>query len=74
MFEDCCVIVIFPICDQFVAIWKQGSGGIVYKTYIFINSIVYKTYIFINSNFLSYKNWKSLSQLSHYCFERGIEF
>ena len=39
------VIVIFPICGEFGAIWKPDSG-----------CIVSKTYIFINSNVLSYKN------------------
>ena len=43
----CNVIVIFPIYDQFGAIWKPDSGR-----------IVCKTYIFIDSNLLSYKNWK----------------
>ena len=50
--ENCDVIVIFPISDQFGAIWKPDS-----------ERIVCKTYIFINSNLLSYKNlkqnWKS---------------
>ena len=45
MSENCDVIAIFPIFDQFGAIWKPDSGR-----------IVYKTYIFINSNLLSYKN------------------
>ena len=45
MSKNCDVIVIFPIYDQFGAIRKPDSGG-----------IVCKTYIFINSNVLSYKN------------------
>ena len=39
------VIAIFPIYNQFGAIWKPDSG-----------CIVSKTYIVINSNLLSYKN------------------
>ena len=46
MLENCYVIAIFPIYDQFVAIWKLYSGR-----------IVYKTYILINSGLLSNKNW-----------------
>ena len=44
---NCDVIVIFPIYEQFGAIRKSDSGG-----------IVCKTYIFINSNLLSWQNWK----------------
>ena len=40
------IIVIFPIYEQFRAIWKLDSKN------------VCKTYIFINSNLLSYKQWK----------------
>ena len=62
MSVNCEVIVIFSIYGQFGAIRKPGSGR-----------IVCKTYIFINSSFLSYKNWKqnwkSLIQLPHYSFE-----
>ena len=47
MLENCDVIVIFPICDQFRAIWEPDSGR-----------IVCNTYVFISSNLLSYKNWK----------------
>ena len=47
MSENCDVIVICPISDQFGAIRKPDSGR-----------IVCKTYISINSNLLSYKNWK----------------
>ena len=36
--ENCDVIAIFPIYDQFGAIWKPDSGRIVCKTYIFINN------------------------------------
>ena len=45
MSENCDLIDIFPIYDQFGAIRKPDSGR-----------IVCKTYIFINSNLLSYKN------------------
>ena len=44
MSKNCDVIVIFPICSQFGAIWKPDS-----------RRVVCKTYIFINSKFLSYK-------------------
>ena len=43
--ENCDVIVIFPIYGQFGAIRKPDSGR-----------IVCKTYVFITSNLLSYKN------------------
>ena len=36
--KNCHVITIFPIYSQSGAIWKQDSGRIVCKTYIFINS------------------------------------
>ena len=39
-----CDVVFFPIYGQFAAIRKPDSQG-----------IVFKTYIFINSNLLSYK-------------------
>ena len=45
MWENCDVIVIFPIYGQFGEIWKPDYGR-----------IVCKTYIFINSNLLYYKN------------------
>ena len=47
MSSNCDVIVIFSIYNQFGAIQKPDSGG-----------MVCKIYIFINSNLLSYKNWK----------------
>ena len=47
MSENCDVIFIFPIYDQFGAIRKSNS-----------RCIVCKTYGFINSNLLFYKNWK----------------
>ena len=43
--ENCDVIAIFSIYDQFGAIQKRDSGR-----------IFSKTYIFINSNLSSYKN------------------
>ena len=45
MSNNCNVIVIFLIYDQFGAIRKPNSG-----------SIVCKTYIFINNNILCFKN------------------
>ena len=45
MSNNCDVIVIFLIYDQFGAIRKPNSG-----------SIVCKTYIFINTNILCFKN------------------
>ena len=45
MSKNCDAIAIFPIFDQFGAIWKPDS-----------RCIVCKTYIFINSNLLFYKN------------------
>ena len=47
MSQNCAVIAIFPFYGQFGAMRKPDSGG-----------IVCKTYIFINSNLLSHKNWK----------------
>ena len=38
MSANCDVMVIFPIYDQFGAIWKPDFGRIVCKTYIFSNS------------------------------------
>ena len=57
MLTDFDVIVIFPIYGQFGEIRKPGSG-----------CIVCKTYIFINSNLLT-RTKKFQTQLSHYCFE-----
>ena len=45
MSADCDAIVIFPIYDQFGAMWKPDSGH-----------IIFKTYIFKKNNVLSYKN------------------
>ena len=38
VFANCDVIAIFPIYDQFRAIWKPDLGRIVCKIYIFVNS------------------------------------
>ena len=35
---NCDVIIIFPIHGQFGAVRKPGSGRMIWKTYIFINS------------------------------------
>ena len=43
MSEICDVIVIFPIYDQFGAIWKPDSGCIACKTYFFIKSNLLST-------------------------------
>ena len=60
MSENCDVIVIFLIYGQFGSILKPDSGH-----------RFCKGYSFINNNFLSYKTRtkKSLTQLSHYCFD-----
>ena len=60
MSANCDVIVIFLIYDQFGAIRKPGSGGIVCKTYILIVTF----YLTKTENIT--KN--SHTQLSHYCF------
>ena len=36
--ENCEIIAIFPIYSQFGTIWKLGSGHIVCKKFILINS------------------------------------
>ena len=38
MSANCDNIFFFPIYGQFAAIWKSGSGRMVCKTYVFINS------------------------------------
>ena len=60
MSENCDVIDIFPIYDQFGPIRKPDSGRIVCKTYIFTNSNLLKT---------ESRTKTSLKQFSHYCFE-----
>ena len=47
MSENCDVIVIFVIFDQFGAVRRADSGN-----------RVCKSYVFSNNNLLSYKNWK----------------
>ena len=47
MSSNCDVIVIFPIYGKFGDILKLDSGG-----------MVCKTYIFMNNHFFTYKNWK----------------
>ena len=64
MWKNCDVISIFPIYNQFGAIRKPDSGRIVYKTYILINS----SSAFDLTKTENRTN-KSLTQLSHYCFE-----
>ena len=56
------VIVTSPIYGQFGVIQKPDSGRIVCKTYIFISG---------NLLFTKTENGtkRSLTQLSHYCFE-----
>ena len=60
MLEKCDVVVIFPIFGQFGAIQNAKSGR-----------IFCKIYMFINSNLLSQR---SLTHLSHYCFESRYYF
>ena len=62
MSASCDVIVIFPIFDQFEAIWKTDSGRTACNTYIFISGNLYLTET-------ENRTKKSLTQLSHYCFE-----
>ena len=59
---SCDVIVIFLIYGKFGAIGKSISGCIVCKTYIFIKKAFYLTKT-------ENRTKKSLTQLSHYCFE-----
>ena len=54
MYQNCDVIVIFPIFGQFGAIRKPDS-----------RRIVCKTYIFIKRNLFSYKNRKQSQNLSN---------
>ena len=57
MSENCDVIVILPIYGEFRVIRKPDSGHIVCKTYIF------------NLAKTENRTKKSVTQLSHYCFE-----
>ena len=54
MSANCDVIVIFPIYDQFGAIWKPDSGCTVCKFYIFIYRVL-----------SSFKNWKQNKNISN---------
>ena len=57
------IIVIFPVYSQFGAIRKLDFQHIVCKTYNFIKSVTfYLTKV-------EKRTKKSLTQLSHYCFE-----
>ena len=60
MSENCDITAILPIYDQFGGIWKPDSRHIVCKTYIFINRTKNRT---------ENRTKKSVTQLSHYCFE-----
>ena len=62
MSANCNVTVIFLIYGQFGAIRKPDSLRIVCKTYISINSKLFHTKT-------KNRTKKSLTQLSHYCFE-----
>ena len=64
MCENCDVISISPIYNQFGTIRKPVSGRIVCKTYILINS----SSAFDLTKTENRTN-KSLTQLSHYCVE-----
>ena len=65
MLRHCDFIAIFSIYGKFGAIRRVDSGR-----------TVYKTYFSINGNLLSYttenKIKKSLTQLLHYWFDKGI--
>ena len=58
MSKNCDVIVIFPIYSQFGAIWKPDSRRIV--------CLYIVTFCFTKTE---NRTKKSLTQLSHYCFE-----
>ena len=64
MSKNCDIIVIFPIYGQFGAIWKPDSGRIVCNIKLIFSPIItfYLTKI-------KNRTKKSLTQLSHYCFE-----
>ena len=65
MSANCDFCVIFPIYGQFGAIQKPESEHIVYKTYIFISRLIVTFHLTKTEN----RTKKSLTQLSHYCFE-----
>ena len=62
--ESCAVVAIFLNYSQFGAIRKPGSGQIVCKTYLFINSNL----LFTKAG---NRTKKSLTQLSDYCLSKG---
>ena len=62
MSENYDVIVNFPIFAQFGVIQKPDSGRTASKTYIFVSSNLYLTKT-------ENRTKKSLTQLSHYCFQ-----
>ena len=62
LLANCEVIVIFPIYGQFGAIQKPYSGRIVCQIYILL---IPTFYLIKTENRIK----KSLTQLSHYCFE-----
>ena len=60
MFEDCDVIVILPVYGHFVAIWILVSWSITLTFSLTVTFYLTKT---------ESRTKKSLTQLSHYCFE-----
>ena len=60
--ENCDAIAIFPFYGKFGAIRKPDFGRIVCKTYF---SLLITFYLTKTEN----RTKKSLTQLSHYCFE-----
>ena len=71
--------LIFLIYSQFGAIQKLHSGCIVCKTYIFIKSDLLSYTIFLSKvtfylTKTENRTKKSLTQLSHYCFEERYYF
>ena len=62
MSENCDVVAIFPVYGQFGSIWKMDSGRIICKTYLPLTITFYLTKT-------ESRTKKSLTQLSHYCFE-----
>ena len=67
MLENCDIIVIFRIFGQFEVIRRQDSGHRVWKSYVFSISNLFLTKTENRTN-------KSLTQLSHYCFEERYFF
>ena len=65
--ENCDVIVIFRIFGQFRAVRRPDSGHRVCKSYV---SVTVTFPLTKNEN----RNRKSLTQLSHYCFEQRYFF